>query len=204
MKRSRADNVSAIVVFLDDEFSDVISDDSDSVTSLADTVIVTNEEEDDTPPMSACDGEMNSLVRQLALPYSGSSSKSPGHTLDKRNIEDTTPPSDEKNKSLELCTSKRKIIAENESSVPPYKLRKVRPISPVSPVACSEESHQCNVITVLSTESLYGLQLDENLDDVDDNEPAAGDEDSSLDGIMSAGQNMDEHLKFMPVPQATK
>ncbi len=53
MKRAPADNLSAIVVFLDDEFQPYSDDDDDEsiASSEADTIIMTNGE-DDTPPIS--------------------------------------------------------------------------------------------------------------------------------------------------------
>lgn len=222
-RRARADNISAIVVFLDDEFKTwADDDDNESVASSeADTIIASNGE-DDTPPMSMGENSINTLVRQLALPYSGNHSESSesecsssGSGVSSRKGSSqkctTTGSSHQQSTAVEAlplstasnCSSKRKI-KEESNTVPPTKQRKkTRGASP--PDVTSEESHQCNVITVLSTESLYGLQLDENLaaDFVDESdESEIGSSDSSV--AMPGSKNIEEHLNFMPVPQATK
>ena len=74
LNRHRADNISAIVVFLDDEFLPQPEEDDEDTESVAsseaDTIIITRD--DDTPPMSGSEN-LSSLVRQIALPFGGQS-----------------------------------------------------------------------------------------------------------------------------------
>lgn len=207
-RRARADNISAIVVFLDDEFKSSNhhdDDDNESVASSeADTDIVCNGE-DDTPPMVMAENSINTLVRQLALPYGGNRSDSgcgsssidevSGMKSTKDELSTTSPHAHHR---TDQCSSKRKIGDDcSNSSVPPSKQRKSGSCSP--PSGTTEESHQCNVITVLSTESLYGLQLDESLEFVDES-----DDSEESNTSISGGKNMEEHLNYMPIPQVTK
>ena len=79
--RHRADNISAIVVFLDDEFlpeEDADNEDDEDTVSIAsseaDTVIMSGQE-NDTPPMSGSE-HLSSLVRQIGLPFNNQSERS--------------------------------------------------------------------------------------------------------------------------------
>lgn len=226
-RRARADNISAVVVFLDNEFKTWTDTDNESVASSeADTVIISNGE-DYTPPMSMGDASsMNTLVRQLALPYHGKMSSSASGDSSSSNScsaeqkQQQRPESDKLPSPGKLpqdvvtigttthCPTKRKIN-EDKSTVPPTKQRKSRSVSP--PTLSSEESHQSSMITVLSTESLYSLQLDENLafDDssASDVNGESGDSSPESDVGLSSGSggiNMEEHLNYIPVPQVAK
>ena len=182
--RHRADNISAIVVFLDDEFLPQSSDDEDTesiASSEADTVIITRD--DDTPPMSGSEN-LSSLVRQI-LPFGGnktdgsncsssttgvssSAGDEEGSSTPRNNVGQVTPSG---------CHQKRKHPLDDTTSLSassnlPSKCKKAKHhnsttttttiASASPPLNSSEDSHQCtNVITVLSAESLSDLQLDE-------------------------------------------
>ena len=154
-KRSRADNVTAVVAFFDDEFKEF--------EECADTDICSGNEED-TPPMINANSN-TSLVRQMAF-----STKFPSDTceleLNKTEVSEGVP--------LELVSQGKR---KNENAASPGYQKKLK-TTLNSPVIL-EDSHQSNIITVLSTESLHELQLDEDLgfaDDESDDPPSSTDE----------------------------
>jgi len=175
-KRSRADNISAIVVFFDQEYceNDVESELHDAteeeIDSCAETDIISGNE-DDTPPMvkSITNGP---LVRQPAF-------HNEKELAEKLKFDvNVTPNSDqiEAFKNENCCLSKRKntefLSLNNQkklkTSSPVINPPIVLDASPLNSTTSTEDSHQCKVITVLSTETLYDLQLDEDLGFADD------------------------------------
>ena len=137
-RRSRADNISAVVAFFDDEFENTTFIEEEEV---ADTDICSSNEED-TPPMINVDSDA-SLVRQLAFEKVNSAAgRSDGLSLGL------------------LSQGKRK----NEDTVFNDDGRKVKNAR----VNSTEDINECSIVTVLSSESLYGLQLDEDLGFADD------------------------------------
>ena len=195
-KRARADNISAIVVFLDDEFKTWSDDeDNESISSEADTVIMTNGE-DDTPPMSSSEN-LSSLVRQIALPFSPSARPSSSDTSGTSTCNEIENIEETETRGEESSSQKRKLRdSTNELASKAKKARTI--VTP--PQAIVEDSHQCNVITVLSAESLVDLQLDEDLGFVDE------DSDCNIKGSnVKRARSLEEGpLKFSPIPQAAK
>lgn len=194
-KRARADNISVIVVFLDDEFKTWSEDDDNEsvASSEADTVIMTNGE-DDTPPMSSSEN-LSSLVRQIALPFSpsvratspdvlGSSSRD-----ENRNNDVTDTREEEKFQKRKLRDGDSELAS---------KAKKAR-IEIGAPLSIVEDSHQCNMITVLSAESLVDLQLDEDLGFVDEESDC-----SNKSSNNKRTRCLEKPIKFSPVPQAAK
>lgn len=128
VKRAQADNVSVIVVFFDEEFNNEMSDDCESVASYeADTVIISNGEDQNSPLMMPTDSRMSPFVRQLALPYGGyyRISGEASRTVDESKIEDVCPAGQNKIPQSSGSSSKRKITTEDNTVVPPYKLLKL-------------------------------------------------------------------------------
>ncbi|XP_057295372.1 protein phosphatase 1D-like [Hydractinia symbiolongicarpus] len=167
-KRSRADNISAIVAFLDDEF-DACCEPSTTLINEdeADTDVI-SDVDDDTPPMSKSSSTF-SLVRQIA--FQGAHTISPKVSLDdvseklKTSSNEIAASSDQdiEISSTPDASGKRKIDAQDNRSE-----KKVRTTLAGTPSAITEDSHQCHIITVLSSESLCDLQLDEDLGLADD------------------------------------
>jgi len=217
--RHRADNISAIVVFLDDEFLPESSDDEDTdsiASSEADTVIITRD--DDTPPMSGSEN-LSSLVRQIALPFGvtkkgDSSSSSTSGVFSSAGDDDKSSTSHNDvvgEVTSPGCHQKRKLpfdetTSSSSESTLPSKCKKVKhhnstattaPIGSISPpLNSSEDSHQCtNVITVLSAESLSDLQLDE--EDI-------GFVDEERTRKLNSNKSLNHQSLSLSVPQAAK
>ena len=170
-KRARADNISSIVVFFDNEFVEsnkgvgCVSDETLKEANCTDTDQASDAE--DTPPLDKSFGRtMPSLKRQLPLSFN---KEVPRKLSDKSNIGShqlrQTKQRGENSKILtETVQHKRKSVELNTVNCSKKKFR----TSPSKPLLNSEDSHQCKVITALSSESLNGLQMDPDLGFADD------------------------------------
>lgn len=154
-RRSRADNISVIVAFLDDEFG---ASPEDNYASDADTDVV-SASEDDTPPLI---NDNIRLVRQLAFQEENSENKiescpmvipvtSSSNNVESVNINDVVEPSS--------LGGKRKI----DDNLCAGNQKKVRTVP-----TTVQNGTICNVVTDLSSESLCDLQLDDELGFADD------------------------------------
>ncbi|XP_066922712.1 protein phosphatase 1D-like [Clytia hemisphaerica] len=196
-KRARADNISAIVVFLDDEFLPKVEEDNDSVSiasSEADTVIIAHGDDDTPPMMSNCSANLNSLVRQIALP--SFSNKEEENKKKSKVVSPSTSSGlsscgeDSEGKEEDVNQHNKRKLLHSEESSSQCKRARTSCMSPSPLNNESEDSHQCNsMITVLSAESLVHLQLDQDLGFVDEE-------------TNSSSQNINKN--FQPVPQAAK
>jgi len=147
-------------------------------------------DEDDTPPMSSNEN-LSSLVRQIALPFSPGASMTTAECSSDDGKRPTTcvnAASRDESKS----NNKRKHDDKDSNELQVKKTRSS--ISPPLPIV--EDSHQCNIITVLSAESLCDLQLDED--------EGFGHEESQPTRSKLTSRNLDQTLKFAKVPQAAK
>ena len=170
-KRARADNISSIVVFFDNEFVEsnkgvgCVSDETLKEANCTDTDLASDTE--DTPPLDKSFGKaMPSLKRQLPLSFN---KEGPRKLSDKSNIGSQqlrqTKQRGENSKTLtETVQHKRKSVELNTLNCSKKKFR----TSPNKSLLKTEDSHQCKVITALSSESLNGLQMDPDLGFADD------------------------------------
>lgn len=162
-KRSRADNISAVVAFFDSELEACAPGPTTEEEADTDALVSDN---DDTPPMSK-ENSSSSLVRQLAFHNPADFNKPPVSlkpVIDEKPEKNFNTTEDSTTSITDVNNQGKRKIGDstNEES----NQKKLRTASPVASV--SEDSHQCNVITVLSPESLYELQLDEDLGFADD------------------------------------
>lgn len=156
-RRSRADNISVIVAFFDDEFGANVDSERIDVSDVeervsdADTDVVdTDECPDETPQESndTCDVKM---CRQIAFRDESNPIKLPP----------VSPPHEtiQTNDVNEVCSlGKRK----NDDTTCSSHQKKVKTSS------MQQDGHVCNVVTDISSESLCDLQLDDELGFADD------------------------------------
>ena len=224
--RHRADNISAIVVFLDDEFLPETSDDEDTdsiASSEADTVIISRD--DDTPPMSGSEN-LSSLVRQIALPFAGmkkgdSSCSSSSSSSSTSGVFSSAVDNDESSTSHNdivgevTCHQKRKLpfdetTSSSTISTLPSKCKKAKHhnntattttttaqiASTSPPLNASEDSHQCTNVITVLSA--------ESLSDLQLDEEDLGFVNEERTRKLNSNQSLNHQRLSLSVPQAAK
>ena len=150
-RRSRADNISVIVAFLDDEFGATVDNELINTSDVEDTECPSTDECPDETPQESNDGCDIKLCRQISF----RSETNP--------LKNSSPPADiapppTNNDANEVCSlGKRK----NDDTSCSSNQKKVKTLP-------ARQPEVCNVVTDLSSESLCDLQLDDELGFADD------------------------------------